>query len=300
MVRYTCIPCRTVNLLYGSRKNTFSCWHWGWNWGRNSSSSSKLISKQVSAKDISDIDLDTTSADIDFRKSSDSNIRAIIYAPSNYKQSDFNITQDNGDFKIAQDSFAKNLFWFGDNTVHIEVDIPDSYGNDLNVHNTSGDCRFMGDFSLRNVSLNQTSGDFDANALSVQTLTCKETSGDTRIASINAQKYYNVSAQTGDLHLDEVSGAGSINNTTGDVTVNYKNISGESRVSATTGDINIGLREGCNTEYDASATLGDIRSDLSYDDSDHDNRHIHGKFGNGPLQDLDAVVTTGDITINRK
>jgi hypothetical protein len=127
---------------------------------------------------------------------------------------------------------------------------------DANVKTASGD--ILLDHVGGSLDVQTASGDVRLTAVDGQAR-LKTVSGDARIGTARAG--LDVSLVSGDLELDEVHSDLTANSVSGDQ--NVRSIrEGQIRLQSVSGDIEVGVAPGTRVFIDASATSGDVNSDL--------------------------------------
>lgn len=275
--------------------------HGNWSGSFNSGPVAVLTSKTVPVSDISAININASSADVNFTHSQGSNIEMQIQGNSGSNSKNmFSITSDGGVLAITQNfnPLSGFPFIFGSSNHTINITLPDSYSKDLTCNLTSGDINFGGNYTFGRANIKQVSGNIGGGSIKADSLTLNSTSGDLRLSGINAGSY-KISSISGDLSVSSISGAGSVDTTSGDLRFGLTSLTGACNVSTTSGDINIGIAKGVSAQIGANANWGNIKTNFPAEYSGRNRNNATAKVGSGPYNPLNVSVTSGDITINQ-
>ena len=235
--------------------------------------------------DITDIfhsiDVDTITADVEFRLAEDGKCRVVCYEQEEVLH---DVHVKDGTLVIdAKDtrSWLDHLSFFNFKTPSITVYLPEQEYQALEVNNTTGDLKLSGPWCLDKLSLKVTTGDIRADGM-----TCKKdidihvTTGSMILKNLNCEKL-NVSGSTGQTTMKNVRvsekaqlrwttggllmedcGVGnlSLDGTTGDAMLKNVVVSDNLRAETTTGDLKL---EHCDAgELFLKATTGDTSASL--------------------------------------
>jgi DUF4097 and DUF4098 domain-containing protein YvlB len=124
------------------------------------------------------------------------------------------------------------------------------------------------------------------------------TSGNIRIGSVSGQKQ-KINLTSGNIAIDNFSGSGSINNTSGSMDIAITGMTGDLKLSNTSGGIDAEFAQNINAEISASCVSGDIAGniDLNYGSK---GKTAKANIGIAPYHTLTFETISGNIDINRK
>lgn len=219
---------------------------------------------------INNLNINTDTADVYIKTSENNMVKVELYS-NDAKENEIENTANSLNVILKQEC---HFFCFA-NKSKINVYLPASYSNDINIVSTTGDI-FADDYASSNLNLVLTTGDVFLK--NVKNAEINVTTGDIKINSVNDVK---IITTTGDIVLGKVNNYLDLETTTGDIDIDEANLSKNSTINATTGDINI---KKINDVYvDAKTTTGDT-------DVENNNRKSD--------IELSIKTTTGDVRVN--
>lgn len=293
-----------------THSNKYNGWRWNYNmdWANNnwsdknrsnndSTSYSKNYEKSFSSDEIENIDVKTTSADINFVKGQGDKIGVKVES-NNDGGGKISVSQNGSAILISQDN--SHDFWFFNfhsYTQRVTITLPDSYSKNIDLNLTSGDTDFAGSYKLSNLSVYKTSGDFRADTIKADAFTLKSTSGDLTISKLDSK--FQVNSTSGDMSFDSLYGSGSISSISGNLTCGIKSLDGPLTISGTSGDVDLSLDHSVSADISANTTSGDIDSGIPMTYSGYNRNHAKAKVGNGPYNTLSVSLLSGDVEINQ-
>lgn len=190
--------------------------------------------KTFEAEEIKNINIDSSSADINIIEYDDNKVKVHIYGHFYKKYKDNNepvIELNNGQLDIMQSRKSSIMSLginfnigelFNDNEMHMDVYVPKGYKDDINIESSSGNIKadnlelkkldidtFSGKIELKDVtadkvSLETSSGDISAGNIKADDLKINTFSGNNYYKSIDAQKVY-FESSSGDISLGSVN-----------------------------------------------------------------------------------------------
>lgn len=259
----------------------------------------ELLSQTQDVKEISKISLDMCSADIIINPSDTDEISIKYRGPKSLKDKlDLTVTVSDGQLVIKQNYNQQNFFFWSWNLTPrvLEITLPESYADDLNIANTSGDLTITGNYRLSNVATHLTSGDVRLSDIECSGFSLKSTSGDVELGRIDTEEL-SISLTSGQIEAKELTGTGSIGSSSGDIRID--NLIGDVEISATSGEIIIGSLSGSGS---VSCSSGDINISVAESTGDLLVKASSGSidlgFGADAAYEFDAHCTSGDVTAN--
>ena len=215
----------------------------------------------TNTNDITDqfhsIDIDTVTADIEFRRAEDGQCRVVCYER---EKMNHEVSVSNGVLEITVNdsrSWFDHITVFNFETPIVTVYLPERDYQSLKIDNTTGDLKLSGKWTVDELSLETTTGD-----ISVTDISCKSdvfvhvTTGDIRLEDMTC-KSLNAEGSTGDAVFTNVIAAAAmrVHRTTGDILLE-KCDAEEIYINATTGDVTGTLLT--SKVISAKATTGNV------------------------------------------
>lgn len=226
--------------------------------------SNTLVLDETYNIDFSRIDIKTTTGDVYIKESSNNEVRVIVYGDK--ENTTVNTTNNNLSIDIA----SKNCigFCFDTTISKVEVYLPNTYNNLINIVNNYGDIQ-IDKFSNTTIEIEEECG--DVAVLGANTIKVKNEYGNIEIGEV---KKANIHASAGDVNIDTVNDV-TVQNDYGDIIIknvyNYLNLNNDcgnielnnivlakdSIIKDSLGDVEI---KRTNEIYiDAKTNLGDVK-----------------------------------------
>jgi hypothetical protein len=259
--------------------------------------------KEMSIQDAKKINIDFSSDDIAIYTTDQDDIKVVQKAYGTLKEEEKFTMEKNGDtinIKKGENHLKFFVFGFGNFGSEIEVYIPKKYSDNLAVESSSGDIIVNDDINLKDVSFNQSSGEFKCNSeIKGDNIKLEASSGDIDINSLIG-KNYDINVSSGEIRISSLSGSGDIEASSGDIKVGYKDINDNSNIRATSGSVKVSVPKEMSFTFDGICTSGDIKSnfDLSYNSKKRN--QATAKIGSNPYKQLKVDTSSGDINISMK
>lgn len=238
------------------------------------------------ANSIRNIEILTASSDIEIKKSEDDKIKIVQYGNDDEKI--FSSSNNNSELKIESDDHNNFCFFicFGSES-YLEIYIPTSYENKIDVKTTSGDIKVDSSLNLSSTQLKTISGDMRINAnIKTGNLILETTSGDIETKDVTTNNY-KINTVSGEIDVDNLVGEGNIKTTSGDIDINNFKMLDSSNFKSVSGEINIGINDETDCEVSISTVSGDknIKNGTIFK---------NGKYN------LDIETVSGDIDITKR
>lgn len=294
----------------------------------------ELLSQIEDVKEISKISLDMCSADIIINPSDTDEISINYRGPKSLQENlDLTVTVSGGELVIKQNYNQQNFFFWSWNLTPrvLEITLPESYADDLNIGNTSGDLSITGNYRLNSFATHLTSGDVSLSDIECSGFSLESTSGDVELGRIDTSKLsisltsgqieakeltgtgtigsfsgdiridnligdVKISATSGEIIIGSLSGSGSVSCSSGDISINVAESTGNLLVKASSGNIDLGFGAAAAYEFDAHCTSGDVSANFPVTYAG-DNNTASGQIGTEPYNNLDVKTTSGDIDL---
>lgn len=257
--------------------------------------------KTYTSVDIENINIKVSSADVDFSQSDSDEIKVRITGYGSDKDKDlYKVAQSGKDIDVIQQKkrFGFWSFFTNKETHHIEIAIPASYSKNISATVVSGDINLKGDYILHTINICKTSGDFFSDSIKTDRATFTSVSGDIKINNLSGA--YGINLTSGDVEIGRLSGNGSITAVSGDIKCDLASLSGNFNASSTSGDIDIRLESGISAKINANSVSGGITSNLPINYSGRGNHHGSAVVGNGENNKITISNVSGDIDIRKE
>lgn len=194
------------------------------------SKSENIIFDQIYVENIKDLEIKSAAGDITFEKSTDENIRVVVYGKD---KNNLEVTLKDDNLEVDY-SVHHTVFNFGVVLNDIIIYIPENYSNYINIKANYGDIKII---DLENTTIN-----------------IEEDCGDVELGKIRNAEIDN---SYGDIKIDTVLNKCKIKNDCGNIKINNLQIQEESSIESSLGDVKIG---NTNDIYvDAKTDLGDLK-----------------------------------------
>lgn len=275
----------------------------------------KLVNKQkISLADITTIDIDYYSEDINFY-TSDTNELILKEYRTNYSEDDELSKITVGDGKIyikgPKPKSKSHFVPFGIFNYYSRIDIylPTEYAGSLFVSTSSGDINSDNIFKLVQFKLSCTSGDIRMNEVYTEDIDVSSSSGEITLQVAEGKRQ--ISSTSGNIKVYGGSGDSNFSASSGEVTI--KNASGVLKVDTTSGNIEIADSNG---EKNIEASSGEISitnsSGVVQVSSSSGDVRISALDGGGNISttsgkvlyelkdvndDIDIETSSGDVTL---
>lgn len=261
------------------------------------------VQKEISIglEDCDNINFDFSSENIAITVTNEDKIKIVEKASKALKENEKFICEKRGkSIEVSQgDSRTFKLFNFGTGlNRNLEVFIPSSYKNELNVETSSGNIKINGDLALTKFSGKLSSGNLKSNgSITADEAELRLTSGNITVKELLTKKY-SIKASSGNIDVDSLSGSGDVKVTSGGIEITYKDIDEYATLEASSGNVRINLPKELSFEFDGECSSGNIRSSFDMNYKNKKGNRAEAKVGNGPYKKISARVTSGNININ--
>lgn len=297
-----------------------------------------LVNTQTfTLEDITDISVNNYSSDIFFLPSDDETLVIKEYVSSRTRQNPFvTINRDGSRLRLESDKYNTDSWLvFGNNYRCIEIYLPASYQNAVDIQTGSGDIFADMDLVFTDCLITGSSSDINLSKLTAETISITTASGDLIARQLGGEKKIatqsgtvtisggsgnieistssgdirlealtgdlSVSTSSGDLWVSDLTGSARARSSSGDMKIHFQSITGNLDVESSSGTVYCELPKDAGFRFRADTGSGDIRT--YFDDSlsfDRKGTQVEGEIG-GP-SDLQVTVKTssGDIKFNGK
>ncbi len=289
-----------------------------------------LSEVNIPGDSINMVKTNLSSANIYVIPSESEQIKVRYLGPESEKENPKVRIEENTDQITITQDLTISLFQIVTTERRIEIYLPESYQDSIDLSCSSGDLKIEGDYSFDTMTINLSSGEISAENLTTKNTQVRLISGDLKIKSLKSDSYsvksnsgelvfqelegkgkldctsgnihvdkmvseFDVYTGSGEIFLGEMSGQGKINCISGDVHVEIAKSLGDLDISTTSGEVTVKLSEKSGYFFTGDCVAGYIRSDfpLKYD---HDN-HASGEVGAENDYKLSVKTTAGDIDL---
>lgn len=167
---------------------------------------------------------------------------------------------------------------------------------ELKLSSTSGDIT-VGKTAASEIRISSASGEVRTGGLTAEKLRIGTNSGDIHVTGAEGQ--FSISSASGTVMLDDGSGCGTVETTSGDIRLSFAVLTGELTVDSTSGEVVIKLPEATALDFSAATVSGEISTffDELLSFSKKGDR-ASGSVGSGDHA-LKITTTSGDIRIKK-
>lgn len=271
----------------------------------NFSSGDNKVQKEevVEVKECKEIILKFTSENIIISSTSEDKLRIVETSNSELKDEEKFTCHKNGTkIEIIQGEHkpVSSLFNLGGFNRKVEVFIPKSYKNDLEVSSRSGNLKINDDLNLNSIRCELSSGNLKSNGnLASNEIELKVSSGNMSVKEVLTKKYV-INAASGNVNIDSISGSGEVEARSGNIEMTYKDIAEYSTVKANSGNVKLNVPRDLSFDFTGECGSGDIRSTF---DINYKNRHgskATVAVGLGPYKKITVNTGSGNINLREK
>jgi lia operon protein LiaG len=252
------------------------------------------------SSDITKINIDVVSSDIEFYTHEEDLVKVIIKGKSLIlgmkDEREFQVGSNEGVLEINENQERKA--WFGAtiyNDINIKVYIPSDYTGDIIIKAVSSDIEISTLKVDNRLEIETVSGDIELVQMTVKELSLVTVSGDIDLEDVNADSS-TIKTVSGDIEGKRVHGDISMKTTSGDIDLIYMSETFNLYVETISGDVELNLLNHVEFIYDFSTTSGDI--DVRLDGlKKSTGRDISGQFGDTNNKIIIKTVS-GDIELD--
>lgn len=293
----------------------------------------ELLQQTENVKGITGITMDLYSTDVVIKPSSSDEIMISYRGPESLKDKlDITVSVDNGVLTIKQNRTQQFFFLWNLTSKIIEISLPQSYANRIDLENASGNLNISGDYQLTSFNSRMTSGDVNLENIACPDFSVDCTSGNVTIGTIDAQNITitmtsgnlkassitgdgNLKTLSGDIRIDSLtgndqlfvtsgninvssfSGSGSVSCSSGNIDIIIAKSSGDFSAKTNSGNVDIALEEAASYIIEANCTSGNVSANFPMSFSDNKN-HATGQVGNAEQNQLSISTTSGNIHLS--
>lgn len=246
----------------------FSTWNFGYK------ISNKLVINKTFDTIFEEIQIDAEASDIQIKEGKENQIQVKIYGEKNQTK----VNETNTKLNITSSNKSCIGICFNQTISKIEVYIPKSYKNKIDITNQYGDVQIAefidltvdiemnaGDLSIESIKTGKIKNDYGDIEIKkyAKKLDIEESCGDVEIGEVDNSKVIN---NYGDITIHKVNNSLDIKDDCGDIEINSVNLNENSSVYNDYGNIEIGST---NEVYiKAKTDLGDVEINHNYQKSD--------------------------------
>ncbi|MBZ9623590.1 DUF4097 domain-containing protein [Clostridium sp. FP2] len=267
----------------------------------NNSSNDKFninTTKEFSKENIKTINVETVSTDVNIITTKGDKIKINFYGNTNSKKTapylKANINGGNLDVLIKYPVVISIVN--GNVKAKLDIYIPESYKNNLEIDTTSGDA-IIGNLQLDKFKFDTTSGDAKINVLTTNETIFDSTSGEVNVKSLLSKKN-EFDTTSGDIKIENITGDILGGSVSGSFKFNYKDFGNDINIDTTSGDVELKLPKKSEFKLDFDSTSGDLKNDFPIKITEETDKHeIKGTVGNGN-KTIKIDTTSGNAILN--
>ena len=233
---------------------------------RSFSISNMKVVKELKFDDINNIKnikTDFNASDLIITENNEDNIKVIVKSNKTLKNKKYinaEIKSDTLSIKDFNNKSNRNILGISSGYyLQVEIKIPKSYKENITINNIVGDITFDSDLNLNDLYID---------------------------------------VKTGDIDIDKFSGKGSIESKVGDITCNIENLDGDLRIESKVGDVELYINKNLSFIFEVNNSVGDLDIGLKFNNVSQSSDSFVGEYGENPVNNINANVKTGDISIN--
>lgn len=220
-----------------------------------------LNEEKVSAiKDVNDIFVDVSSADINIIPEDRADVKAVLsgYINSSSKVTQPELTLEKSGSKLnISVKMQKVYIGFTSMDINLDIYIPKNYSQDLGFDLSSGDVIMNNSLTLNNLDFSLSSGDVTIADLTCNKLFYHSSSGSLEAVKLNT-KETEFELSSGHINISDFTGSLTGESSSGDINIAYKEFNDNVDVHVSSGEIKLKLPENSEFYLDAHASSGDV------------------------------------------
>ena len=254
----------------------------------------------TSIKGIEEIEIDVDIATVNIISDNRDNISIHYHGRiSPYIKTNFS-TKTSGNKLIVQakaKSKKNNLSNSTNADLYLDIIIPSSYTNDLNLEANLGSIKIE-DLELNKLYIKSELGDINVKNAIFRELDAKSSLGRISIDNVSSSKNKLVT-DLGAINVENIKGPLEAKTNLGSIDLEYDKIDWDIKAESDSGSIKIILPKNSNLTIDASTSLGSIKSNIPLEIKEKSNTKLIGVCGSGENM-ISLMVELGSISINEK
>ncbi|WP_291583758.1 DUF4097 family beta strand repeat-containing protein [Clostridium sp. UBA6640] len=217
-----------------------------------------------------------------------------IQTNNNFNESQLKINKDQNEISIETYKTPNNFF-FNMNNGKIDIYIPKTYNNSLDISTTSGD-GYIENLNLSSLDFNSTSGSLTLKDMEMNNFIFHSTSADLDATNIILKDNNNkFNSTSGELNLNNVRGNLNFNTTSGNISCNK--LLGDINGSTISGDIDIEISNDVGIKVDLKTISGDIDVFPPIKVLEKSKKKLQATIGDNVKHNLNISTTSGNISI---
>lgn len=272
-------------------------------WANNSNGKYKEIDEKefISLDGIKEIDVDVDMASIKIVTEDREDLSLHYYGTiSNHIRTDLSKKVFGNKLvleAIAQINTNKNLNKSMKADLYLDIIIPSSYANKLNLKTDLGSANIEG-LKLDKMYAYGELGDVNVKNSTFKELDIKASLGEINIDNVVAAKN-KLNADLGSIKINNLKGSLDAKTNLGSIDIKYDKLDWDIKAESSSGSIKIVLPKNSNFTIEANTNLGSIESSMPLDIKEKTNTRLSGKSGNGK-NSITLIVDLGSINIEGK
>lgn len=308
--------------------------HDGVNFTFGSLSMELVKTESISLDDIDTIDIEYTSANIEFYTSDTTELIFKEFMSYEPEDEELSRIETNGNTLMIQKGHYRtsSIFWQKPRNHRIEIYLPDEYSGKLTVETSSGNIHAEPVLRLSQFSVKCSSGNIKVHEVYAEEITASTSSGninfdvaqghrefsansgnikveggsgdsifDTSSGNISVEKasgYLEASASSGGVRIQNSSGGGRFDTTSGNISLEFTSVTQDLKATASSGNINLTIPESASFQFSANTSSGNIHTffDNALDYNKKGNS-AHGTVGESPEVSIELKASSGNIRV---
>lgn len=256
----------------------------------------KLFDQSLPISDVQNLLIDMTSDEVNLYPAEDNTLRVVQYGVNLNDERIIALERRGSTLAVTRSSYGWQLFTTpGYSRSYIDIYLPQSYHQALEIDLTSGSVTMHDDRQLSEFSIDITSGDIDVKHIEAQSATVEMTSGNVQIEGLSVDSF-DMDCTSGNIRVDSAAGSGKLWTTSGSIHLERLELTDTLSLELTSGSINVGLAGNPNLQFKASRTSGSI--DTYFPTNSEDNgRELFGSVGSAPYKRIEIDSTSGNVNI---
>jgi len=186
-----------------------------------------------------------------------------------------------------------NLFSLHDGG-QLTIEIPEKEYNEILLRIASGSLDTRGiSLECRELNVQASSGKMNISGIACEMLSAKISSGEIEIDGVDFSEY-TIACSSGRVTVNNASGRGDVQVSSGDVTVNYADWNDYLNVMVSSGNVKLNLPPNAGMKVNGRILSGSVRYSLG-EDSGKLGTSSGARFGGDNVQEVDISVSSGNV-----
>lgn len=278
-----------------------------------SESKQSVNEQEFEAKDIKNIDINSSSYDVVLLRGEDDTVIVKEYVDGN--ENKFGQIKLEGETLVYKQNKKRWIhFGFHYRDERVEVYLPESYEGKIEIATSSGEIKVEEEWKAEKFEVSSSSGDIKIASVLAEKIAASSSSGEISFGKAEGNK--SISTSSGDINIGEGRGAGKYSTSSG--SINVSGTSGEIKATTSSGDVSLEIAK-LEDDVNVSTSSGEIEIEIPSESSfsyagdsgsggintsfDEDltynkkRNHAEGKVGEKSPIEISTSTSSGDTTI---